>query len=68
MRAYTLTPTVCWLLDREAYAAMEVQHPSLCLLIQHTLLKSLAISSACSMYSLHANSSVGAGVNMGSNV
>jgi hypothetical protein len=32
---------------------MEVQHPTLCLLIQHSLLKSLAIASTCALYALH---------------
>eukprot|EP01034_Spumella_vulgaris_P025301 gene25301-31741_t len=57
VRAYTLTACDCWLLNREGYANMEVQHPTLCLLIQHTLLKSLSISSTCSMYSLNTATS-----------
>lgn len=54
MRAYVQTDTcVCWTLSRSSYAAMEVAHPRLCMLLQHTLLKSLAIAATCSMYALH---------------
>ena len=31
----------------------QVAHPRLCMLLQHTLLKSLAIAATCSMYALH---------------
>jgi hypothetical protein len=47
---------VLWTLDREQYALMEVESPQLCLLIQHSLLKSLAIASTCALYAQHPTS------------
>lgn len=44
---------VLWTLDREQYARMEVEAPQLCLLIQHSVLKSLAIASTCALYAQH---------------
>jgi hypothetical protein len=32
---------------------MEISHPSLCLLVQHALLKSLSISSTSALHALH---------------
>lgn len=48
-----MVETVCWTLDRDSYSLMEVRHPQLCMLIQHSLLKSLAIASTCAMYALY---------------
>lgn len=53
LRAYSINECVCWVLDREKFAAMEVSDPQLCMLIQYTLLKSLSIASTCAMYTLH---------------
>lgn len=53
VRAYSVSDCVCWTLDKEKFAAMEINHPQLCMLIQFTLLKSLSIASTCSMYALH---------------
>lgn len=53
VRAYSVTDCTFWILDREHFAAMEVQQPQLCMLIQYALLRSLALSYTCSMYALH---------------
>jgi CRP-like cAMP-binding protein len=53
VRAYSVTNCTFWILDREHFAAMEVQQPQLCMLIQYALLRSLALSYTCSMYALH---------------
>lgn len=53
VRAYSVTDSTFWILDREHFAAMEVQQPQLCMLIQYALLRSLALSYTCSMYALH---------------
>ncbi len=53
VRAYCINECVCWTLDKTQFAAMEINHPQLCMLIQFTLLKSLSISSTCSLYALH---------------
>jgi hypothetical protein len=50
-----MAPTVLWTFDRTAYSRMETHHPSLCMLVQHSLLKSLAIASTYSLYALHPN-------------
>jgi hypothetical protein len=48
-----MAKTVLWTLDRRQFARMELEAPQLCLLIQHSLLKSLAIASTCSLYAQH---------------
>ncbi len=53
VRAFTLSPTICWTLDKRQFAEMEVSNPQLCMLLQYTLLKSLSIASTCAMYALH---------------
>lgn len=53
VRAYSVSDCTFWILDREHFAAMEVQQPQLCMLIQYALLRSLALSYTCSMYALH---------------
>lgn len=53
VQAYTMSDSVFWTLDRVNYARMELHEPSLCLLIQHSLLKSLAIASTCALYAQH---------------
>jgi len=53
VQAYTMSECVFWTLNRENYARMELHEPSLCLLIQHSLLKSLAIASTCALYAQH---------------
>jgi hypothetical protein len=50
-----MAPTVLWTFARTAYSRMETHHPSLCMLVQHSLLKSLAIASTYSLYALHPN-------------
>ena len=47
---------VLWTLDRARYLQMETRHPSLCLLLQHALLKSLAIAQTASLFALHPSS------------
>jgi len=44
VRAFTIKRCVYWTLSRECFKDMESEHPQLCLLIQHLLLKSLAIN------------------------
>jgi CRP-like cAMP-binding protein len=54
VRAFTLSHRmICWTLNRRTFAEMEVSHPSLCMLLQYTLLRSLSIASTCAMYALH---------------
>ncbi len=53
VHASTVGECICWTLTREALSAMEVTHPQLCMLLQHTLLKSLAIAATWAMYALH---------------
>jgi hypothetical protein len=55
-QAHSMVDCVLWTLDREQYALMEVESPQLCLLIQHSLLKSLAIASTCALYAQHPTS------------
>jgi len=50
LRALTLSPCAVWSLSREAFARMELQQPRLCLLVQHSLVKSLAISAESSLF------------------
>jgi hypothetical protein len=54
VRCVSLTDRcVLWTLDRDSYMHMEISHPSLCLLVQHALLKSLSISSTSALHALH---------------
>ena len=43
-RALAVHGCVLWTLSRSAFRIMEVEHPQMCLLVQHILLKSVAIS------------------------
>lgn len=65
VQAHTMAHSVFWTLDREQYSSMEVTEPSLCLLIQHSLLKSLAIASTCAMYAQHPSTAYGNNVSIG---
>ena len=53
VQAHTMVRSVFWTMDRVQYARMEVESPALCLLVQHSLLKSLAIASTCALYAQH---------------
>jgi CRP-like cAMP-binding protein len=53
VRAYSTSLTQCFSLNRKRFAEMEREKPQLCMLIQHTLLKSLSIASTVAMYALH---------------
>lgn len=53
VRAYTVKPTICWSLQKSKLNEMQRLHPQLCSIIQYTLLKSLALSATCALYSLH---------------
>ena len=53
VQAHTMTDSVFWTLDRESFACMEMNDPALCMLIQHSLLKSFAIATTCALYALH---------------
>eukprot|EP01038_Epipyxis_sp_PR26KG_P008476 gene8476-11458_t len=44
LRAYALSPGSLWTLNRQSLSDMEVREPQLCMLLQHTLLKSLAMA------------------------
>ena len=46
IRAVAVTPVSLWRLDAGALVRMETRHPSLCILVQQVLLKSMAIRSS----------------------
>jgi hypothetical protein len=52
----SLSACVFWTLDRDSYLRMETEHPKLCLLLQHALLKSMAIAATSSLHALHPTS------------
>ena len=48
-RAVVSVDSVIWSLAKSAFAAMEHEHPKLCILLQHVLLKSMAMSQASAL-------------------
>jgi len=48
LRAVALNQSVMWVLDRDAYLRMSENDSSLCILVQHCLLKSLSASATLS--------------------
>lgn len=55
VKAFALTDCVFWILDRDGFASIETDNPRLCVLIQHMLLKSLAITNTCSVFTLRTH-------------
>lgn len=53
LKAITLSNCSIWSLSREDLARMEINDPSLCMLCQLVLLKSMSINSASSLYKLY---------------
>eukprot|EP01041_Mallomonas_annulata_P006865 gene6865-13910_t len=56
MRAIPSTQCVLWTLNKNSLARMNSENPQLCILIQHLLLKSMALSAAAALNSIQTDS------------